>query len=236
MTDSWRHGAEDVATALRAIFGTRLRTVAAYGPVLEGHADTPLSCLALVDTLTISDLEACAARGAGWRRAGIAIPLILTAAEFNQSLDAFPLEYAEILRAHQTVAGEDILSGVTIPPDDLRRACETQVKSHLVHLRESFMETGGNPTAIAELVKASAGAFGALLRNVAQLSGVHSSSRMESTLEGARIASLSEQVVADVLALERPVSIPQSDPARLFPVYLATVEQLARAVDSWRAL
>ena len=58
---------------------------------------------------------------------------------------------------------------------------------------------------------------------------------MQTTLEGARIAGLHERVVADVLTLERPAAIPQSDPARLFPEYLAAVEQLARAVNSWRA-
>ena len=58
---------------------------------------------------------------------------------------------------------------------------------------------------------------------------------MDATLEGARIAGLPERLVGDVLELERPASIPQSDPARLFPVYLAAVEQLARTVDAWRA-
>jgi hypothetical protein len=132
------------------------------------------------------------------------------------------------------VHGEDLLAGVSIDSADLRRACETQVKSHLLHLRESYMETGGKPTAVADLVSASAAAFGALLRNVARLSGVHSSSRMDTTLEGARIAGLSEQLVADVLALERPPALPQSDPARLFPDYLVAVEQLARTVNAWR--
>jgi len=234
MTDTWRHAARAVATELQAIFGARLRSLIAYGAHLDGHTDGPLTCLALVDSLTITDLDACASRTAGWRRAHVAVPLVLPVDEFRESLDAFPLEYGEILRAHQTVHGEDLLASVAIVPDDLRRACETQVKSHLVHLRESYMESGANPKAVAELVSASAAAFGALLRNVARLSGVHSSSRMDTTLEGARIAGLSERVVADVLALERPAAIPQSDPARLFPEYLAAVEQLARAVNTWR--
>ena len=234
MTDSWRHAAQAVATELRAIFGARLRSVVAYGARLDDHADGPLTCLALVDTLTVSDLDACAARATGWRRAQIAMPLILPTDEFRESLDAFPLEYGELLSAHETIAGEDVLSGVTIAPDDLRRACETQVKSHLLHLREAYMESGGNPTAVSDLVRASAPALAALLRNVARLSGVHSSSRMQTTLEGARIAGLPDRVVADVLALERPTTIPQSDPARLFPEYLAAVEQLARTVNSWR--
>ena len=235
MTDTWRHAAQRVATDLSAIFGSRLRSVVAYGAHLDGQTDAPVHCLVLVDSLSISDLDGCAAHATAWRRAGVATPLILPVEEFRQSLDAFPLEYGEILRAHHTVFGQDILGSVTIAPADLRRACETQVKSHLLHLRESYLEAAGNPTAITELVRASAPAFGALLRNVARLSGVNASSRMDATLEGARIAGLPERVVADVLSLERPASIPQTDPARLFPVYLAVVEQLARAVDTWRA-
>lgn len=235
MSEAWQHAAEGVARELAVVFGPRLRSVAAYGPALDGQPDAPLACLALVDSLTISDLDACAARSAGWRRARIATPLILPAQEFRQSLDAFPLEYGEILRAHHTVFGDNILAGIRIGIDDLRRGCETQVKSLLLHLRETYMEAGGSPAAIAELVTASAPAFGALLRNVAALSGVHSSSRMDVALEGARTAGLSERVVADVLALERPAPIPQTDAARLFPEYLAAVEQLARVVDTWRA-
>ena len=236
MAESWRDAAERVATELKSIFGARLRCVAAYGAHVDGHQAGLHTCLALVDTLTLGDLDACAARATAWHRADIATPLILSTREFRDSLDAFPLEYGEILRAHHTVYGEDLLAGVTISADDLRRACETQVKSHLLHLRESYMETGGRPTAIADLVTTSAPAFGALLRNVARLSGVHSSSRMDTALEGARITGLPERVVGDVLALEHPTTIPQSDPARLFPEYLAALEQLARAVDAWRAI
>jgi hypothetical protein len=236
MTDSWRQPAARVATELSAVFGTRLRSVVAYGAHLDGQTDEPLTCLALVDTLSIADLDGCAERAAAWHRARIATPLILPLDEFRRSLDAFPLEYSEIVRAHQTVFGDDLVSGITIAPGDLRRACETQVKSHLLHLRESYVEAGGNPVAIGELVRASAGAFGALLRNVGRLSGVNSSSRMEATLEGARIAGLPERVVTDVLSFEQPASIPQADAARLYPIYLKAVEQLARTVDAWRAI
>jgi hypothetical protein len=45
---------------------------------------------------------------------------------------------------------------------------------------------------------------------------------------------LSDGLVSDMLALERQPAIPTTDAARLFPQYLAAVEQLARAVDSWR--
>jgi hypothetical protein len=56
---------------------------------------------------------------------------------------------------------------------------------------------------------------------------------MDATLQGARAAAIPEDLVAEILALERPGSVPVADPARLFPAYIAGVERLARAVDQW---
>lgn len=234
MTTAHSPAAHGLVTALRRVFGDRLRSVVAYGPHAEGAADAPLTSLALVSSLTAADLEACARAAKDWRRAGIATPLVMPDGEFRDSLDAFPLEYGEIIRAHVVLFGEgDPFAGVTIARTDLRRACETQVKSHLVHLREGFIDSGGGPTDVAHLVRASAPAFAALLRNVARLAGVHSSDRMDTALQGARAAGLGDGVIADVLALERPAAVPTADAARLFPGYLDAVERLSRAVDAW---
>ena len=232
---SWRPAAERLVGGLRAVFGERLRSVVAYGPHVEGHVDGPLSCLALVTAITAADLEACAKLSHAWQRERIATPLLLPEDEFLRSLDAFPLEYGEILRAHVLLFGANPFDGVKIEPADLRRACETQIKSHLVHLREAFVEAGGTPRAVADLVTASAPAFAALLRNLARLNGSGVRDRAAATREGARLAQLPDGVVTDLLSLERPAAVNTSDPAKLFPEYLAAVEQLARFVDSWRA-
>jgi len=83
-------------------------------------------------------------------------------------------------------------------------------------------------------VTASAPAFGALLRNIARLNGSVEKGRESATREGARAAQLPDAVVTSVFALERPTGIRAIDAARLFPEYLAAVEQLARYVDTWR--
>jgi hypothetical protein len=218
---------------LQQVFGDRLRAIVSYGPRLDGDADAMFSCLVLVSSLSLPDLEACARVSGRWVRARIATPLVLPEEEFRRSLDAFPLEYGEIVRAHHVVFGQDPFAHVVIATEDLRRACETQVKSHLVHLREEYIESGGTPSAVGALVRAAAPAFAALLRNVARLSDVHTRDRQEATREGARIAGIPDGVVASVLALERPAGLPQQA-AGFFPEYLAAVEQLARAVDRWR--
>jgi hypothetical protein len=235
MSSTWRHAAAALAADLRHVFAGRLRSVVAYGPRIDGADDTtPLSCLVLVESCGMGDLESCARLASHWERHGLAVPLILPEQEFRQSLDAFPLEYGEIIRAHEAVLGTNPFDGASISPEDLRRACETQIKSHLVHLREGFIESSGRPQAVAALVTASAPAFASLLRNLAQLGGAGTSNRTEATHEGARVAGLSAGVVNDVLALERADAIPTADAARMFPEYLSAVEQLARTVDSWR--
>ena len=234
MTPTWQSAALALVSDLRNVFGDRLRSVVAYGPQLDGQTGAPLTCLALVSTLTMGDLEGCARTETRWRRAGVATPLILPDAEFRSSLDAFPLEYGEIIRAHQRVFGDDPFDGIAIAREDLRRACETQIKSHLVHLREGFIEAGGRPTAISDLVRASAPAFTALLRHVSWLSGSHEAGRLSATREGARVAGISESIITDMIALEQSATVPTTDAAKLFPDYLTAVEQLARAVDAWR--
>jgi hypothetical protein len=233
MTTRSRPHGDRVVAALRTVFGDRLRSVVAYGPHLEDGHEGAFSCLALVKSLTVTDLEACAARAHGWQREGIDTPLLLPEEEFRRSLDAFPLEYAEIIRAHDVLFGDSPFDGVAIERTDLRRACEAQIKSHLVHLREGFIEAGGTPRAIADLVTASAPAFGALLRNIARLNGSNTRDRAAATRDGARAAQLSDGIVTDILALERPSALKATDAAKVFPDYLAAVEHLARYVDAW---
>lgn len=231
---SWRPAAAALVADLTHVFAGRLRSVVAYGARVEGDEEAPLTCLVLVESITMSDLDACARLAAHWERRRIATPLILPEHEFRRSLDAFPLEYGEIVRANERLFGADPFEGAAIAREDLRRACETQIKSHLLHLREGFVESGGRPQAVADLVATSAPAFAALLRNVARLGGSTTADRTTATLEGARAAGLADGIVSDVLALERRPAIPTTDAARLFPAYLAAVEQLARVVDSWR--
>jgi len=233
MSTSWRAAAEQLALDLQGVFGTRLRSVVAYGAHLDGQAEGPVTALALVSSLTVEDLDACASHNSQWERQGLATPLILPEHEFHRSLDVFPLEYGEIIRAHVHVFGADPFQDLVIHEGDLRRACELQIKSHLLHLREGYMEARGSTKAIAHLVAAAAPSFASLLRNVAHLRGVSSKERMEATRRGAHAAGVPEAVVDAVLALEHRPTAGAVDAARLFPSYLAAVEHLANTVDRW---
>ena len=127
--------------------------------------------MAVVSTLTAGDLAALMPFVSRWRAAGDGVPLLLTRLELERSLDTFPIEYGAIMAKHELVQGTDPFAGLAIGRDDLRRACERQVKSHLIHLREGLLETGGRPSAMAGLVESSAPAFRAVLQAVLRLTG-----------------------------------------------------------------
>lgn len=232
MSAGWEGLAHTLVADLQVIFAGRLLSVTAYGPSFDEHVSSRLTSVALVTTLTHEDLDACARLVRHWTRAGIATPLILPDEEFRRSLDTFPLEYAEMMASHVLVFGRDPFDGITIDPNDIRRACEKQVKSHLLHLREGYIEAHGDPLAIAQLVADSAPSFGALLRGVARLLNAQATSS-DLAAAGARATGLPEHVVVQVLSLGHTGSR-SADGARLFQDYLTAVEHLAHAVDTWR--
>jgi hypothetical protein len=127
-----------------------------------------------------------------------------------------------------------VLDGLAIRPDDLRRACEVQVKSHLLHLRENFMECGGQRAEIAALVSEAAPAFALLLRRLARLDGVRCQTDADLGAYASQRPGLDPRVVGDVLALAADPEATGIDAVKLYPAYLANVETLWQFVDRWR--
>lgn len=216
---------------LQHIFSERLQAFVAYGPASASAA----ASLAIVDAITADDLDRCAAHAASWHRAGCATPLLLTREEFAGSLDSFPIEYGEIIETHQLLYGTNPFAAFEISPEDLRRACEVQVKSHLVHLRENYVECRGRQTEIAALVHEAAPAFRVILRRLARLDGVPAETPAELGAYAAGRPGLDARVVGDVLASATHSDGAGIDAAKLYPAYLAAVERLWHFIDHWRA-
>ena len=220
---------------LRVVFGPRLLSLVVYGRhALEAPApQQPVHTLALVDDLGMADLEAASRLARDWRAAGLAVPLMLSRVDFARSLDVFPLELGAIIDAHRVVYGSDPFAGLAVNDHDVRRACEIDLKGHLLHLRESYVETFGDPDAIAALVDASSAALRTLVSNVARLDGYRPSSTAELSSHLAQtIGPMHARTLDAVLALG-DAPMPSTDGARLFPEYLAAVEALSSYVDSW---
>lgn len=229
---------------LQEIFGSRLESLVLYGtqataaapavaPAAAG-ARAPVHTLALVTSLGYADLVACASRVQQWTRTGLATPLLLGADEFAASLDAFPLEYGAIIAQHQMLHGTDPFTGISVDAEDVRRACEVQAKSHLLHLREGFLETGGQGEAVARLIQGSIGSFSNLLINLATLERTGATTPEALARYAETRINLSATLIARLLALPSRPTPGADEAAQLYPPYLDASEALARFVDRWK--
>jgi hypothetical protein len=226
---------------LRGIFGSRLqslviygqRTHAGHGDKHDGHDGPPMPTLAVVESMTHEDLRTAAGRVAAWHKAGLATPLLIAAREFERSLDAFPLEFGAILADHVVVSGSNPFAALAVDAADVRRACEVQARSHLLHLREGFLETRGRGDALSDLIVQSAGAFAALVGSVARLEGRAGDDPAGAARHVERVLDL-PGAVTEVTKLAGVKEITSAEAQRLFPTYLAAVERLVSHVDGWR--
>ncbi|MCU1382410.1 MAG: hypothetical protein JWL71_1107 [Acidobacteria bacterium] len=230
---------------LREVFGSRLQSLVIYGQRAGGHGrgaghdahgghDAALTrTLVIVEAMTPDDLRACARRVEAWHAGALATPLLFAAHEFEQSLDAFPLEFGAILADHTVVAGANPFASLVVDPADVRRACEVQARSHLLHLREGVLETRGRPDGLAVLIVQSAPAFAALISSIARLEGHATDDGASAARHVERILGMPGSAVADVAGLSGVHDITSADADRLIAPYLDAVDRIVRYVDGW---
>lgn len=229
-----------LARDLDQVFGARLQSLVVY----TGHqGDGSVHSMALVDNLAFRDLVSCLPFTESWHHRGIAVPLLLTAHELQRTIDIFPLEYASIAADYAVVRGMDPLGGVQIAIEDIRRACETQAKSHLIHLRESFLESHAETTRVARLIAASAAPLRALLTNIARLPDASAKAGGVSPpapLSDDALATMAEQrmhvtaaVIRDVLATSAHGHSAITDPTHLLAGYVDAAQKIWEYVDRW---
>jgi hypothetical protein len=216
---------------LHQLFGSRLKSVVAYRSVNGAAGPTPT--LAIVNSLTAEDLRACASRVAGWHEAGLDTPLLVAEQEFERSLDAFPFEFGGILADHIAVSGVDPFAGLRVDPADLRRACEVQTRSHLLHLREGYIETEGRSDALAELISHSAAPLAALLQNVARLLGFPACEVEEAARHVEDACGLSPGNLGEVAGLASGKTLSSERAREMFPRYLDAICALTNYLDRW---
>jgi hypothetical protein len=216
---------------LRAIFGSRLRSLVVYANLVDPDRS---ATLVVVDGLSSDDLQAAVSRMAAWDDDGLETPLLLATPEFERSLDAFPFEFGAILADHTVVAGSDPFVGLRVDPAHLRHACEVQARSHLLHLREGFLETRGRGDALADLLRQSSLPLAGLLTSVARLNGgPREPEAAAAQIE--RVVDVPAGSLSRIVALGRRRDLPSDEARRLFPPYLDALQKLTAHIDRWRA-
>lgn len=217
---------------LREILGPRLEALVAYSAPAP---DALTRTLAVVRSLSPADLRACATRVTAWREQGLSTPLLVAAHEFARSLDVFPFEFGAILADHAIVSGTNPFKGLSVDPDDLRRACEVQARGLLFHLREGYIETEGRSDRLVDLLHRSANALAPLVTNVARLTGDGVTGAAAAAAQIERRLGLENTGLVDVVSSSEGRPLTTEAARRIFPTYLNALDKLTTMVDTWAA-
>jgi hypothetical protein len=224
-----------VTERLRALFSARLVTVALYGSAVgpdfvAGQSD--LNLAVVLDTVGFADLQALQAELGGWRKQGLATPLLLDQRFLHEAADVFPMELEDIRDHHRSLHGADVFATLAIRRDNLRYQCEHEARGKLLRLAGLYLEIGGDRRALQRLMIESLKTFLIVMRNVNRLLSIHEPGVYASVL--ARFTQhfhCTFPTMARLLRIKLGQEKWRDDGDTTFRSYLAEVQQLIAYID-----
>ena len=243
MTESVTEGLpDDTQTILRTyvkevkgVFGEQLEGMLLYGSAVRGEfipGRSNLNILLLVPSYDSAVLKRYSTLHGKWSKDQIVAPLFLTEEELRTSAAVFPLEYLEIQEHHRVLEGRDPFIGFSVKTDRLREAVIQGLTSHLLRLRQRYVEGGGTDDATTILLSLSITAAMPLLRGVQRILGRSVLSNSEAVImDVAEQLKIDLQGLLDVWSLKRGIVSPGfHEVPRLFDRYVHAATLLTRSV------
>ena len=221
---------------VKEAFGDQLEGLLLYGSAVRGEflrGRSNLNILLLVSSYDSTVLKQYSPLHRRWSKEQIVVPLFLMEEELRMSAAVFPLEFLEIQEYHRVLDGRDPFIGFHVKTDRLREAVVQGFTSHIVRLRQRYVEGGGTDEATTILLPLSITSTIPLLRGVRRLLGRPSLSHSDAVISdvGEQL-NLDLQGLLDAWLLKRgQISPGPREVPRLFDRYLQATILVTRAVE-----
>lgn len=147
------------------VFGNDLISLMLYGSAAAGFyvkGKSDINILAVLTPEGISRLEDGFALVKHWKKRNLSVPLVMTKAFIESSLDAYPIEFLNLKNNSILIYGENVLAPLNFKAEDLRLQIERELKSKIVLLREGYLESAGAARPLRLLISKSVTAFVAI--------------------------------------------------------------------------
>ena len=225
---------EGFLQTVKDVFGTNLLSVMAYGSYAGGDFVPGVSDVNLLIVLEKPDTQQIRLLGKRTRTPMKKLritPLIMTRTEFINSADVFPMEYLDISEKNRVLFGTDETEALSISKNNLRHEIEERLRGNINSIRQMIIAAGARTRIEAGALKGFFGPLKALFTALLRLKG-----KKETPREGTELVkSVADEFGIDTSALERLLELrggKKHDPARLAVDVLATLEDLARIIDT----
>jgi hypothetical protein len=169
-----------------------------------------------------------------WTEMGYEMPVFITAEEFDDSLDVFPIEFRLMKRAYRVLYGQDLLAGREASKEHLRWQTEHELRGKLLRLRSLALPTSESSDQLANLMTESVATFVQLMRPIPEIVGEELPLGRSATAQRVgEILNVDTSPLVRVLRLrEEPGGLMEIEIQDLFASYLDCLTRVIKAVNN----
>src|SRR5215510_2552497 len=231
------HHFDELVSGLQSAQDGNLVSVIVYGSAVAAHCNPKRSdyqLLIVTERLAARDLRAMRPVIRWWTEMGYEMPVLITAEEFGDSLDVFPIEFRLMKRSYRTLYGQDLLAGREASKEHLRWQTEHELRGKLLRLRSLALPAGESSDQLANLITESVVTFVRFLRPVPEIFGEDPPLGRQATARRAgELLNVDIEPLIRVLQLRNePRELMEVEVQDLFASYLDCLTRVTEAVDN----
>ena len=224
------------AEKLTAGLGDNLLSITVVGSSLTGdfkpgHSD--INTVVILDKYSPGCLESIAGMAKPMSKKRISVPLLITPAYIESSLDVFGVEFLDFQLTHQTILGSDLFAALSFEKKNVRLQCERELKATLIRLRQGYIAAAAKKKLVRDIIIAATKGLAPLLRAILWLKDIDRPAEAEPTFKKAAdefSISVDSLIIAGNWRHEK-IRLQEAEVKDAFESVYAAVEQLATAVD-----
>jgi len=227
---------QQLVEKLQKAYGDRLVSVVLYGSAAAGDRQEKFSdynVLCVLSCVTPRELSDGEAVFRWWRERGSPSPLLLGEQELAASTDCFVIEFRDMKRQHQLLAGKDVISSLAVDDRYYRSQVEHDLRAKSLRLRQKASGMLSDSGLLLRLLLDSVSTFCVLFRHALILHGADgpATKREVIALASQRFA-FAPQPFERLLAIrEGKLKAREADPVALLGPYLEAISVVIAAVD-----
>jgi predicted nucleotidyltransferase len=218
------------------VFGKDLIALILYGSAAGGSyvkGKSDINLLVVLAPDAVNRLEDSWATVKQWKKSRVAVPMVMTKAFIESSLDCYPIEFLNMKNSHILIYGENVLEQLKFKPEDLRLQIEKELKGKLIILRQGYLETEGKSGQLKQLISRSFTAFISIFNALLYLKQAPVPQKRRDTIrEVAKLFAVDAEVFLSCADIKEGVDkLSGEETAVVFKKYLREVEKICNIVD-----
>jgi len=231
------HYFDELISSLQSAQDGNLVSVIVYGTAVAATGNPRRSdyqILIVTERLAARDLRQMRPIVRRWTEMGYEMPVFMTAEEFGDSFDVFPIEFRLMKRAYRTLYGQDLLAEREASKEHLRWETEHELRGKLLRLRSVALPASESPDQLASLMTESVVTFVRLMRPVPEIRGEEPPLGRPATAQRVgEILNVDTSPIIRVLRLrDEPGGLMEIEIQDLFASYLDCLTRVVEAVDN----